>query len=812
MPPQARFLSRVIVIKKKADEKKDWMDKAIILGNFISTAGDLAPFPYLKSAGGILVMLLQPVQQMQKNQDSYEQLTDSIVEILQILVDEVIANVEAAAQSPRFKETTIRVNECLQEIQNDVAKMKRKSTVMQYLSSASIRDRLDEYRSRIDRLRINFILQNTIATRLAVDLMSRSPPTSSADATITDDAVVPGYRSFTYGDLELVKEVDQQPQFDWYRQYLAKSTQADFADSKHVWLYQGEKGLKKWKQDLELLSKIRHPNIIQMFGYSKTPEHAALVFHQGPSLRVDGYLEMFSDDPIELTIQEYQVINGYRTGFEYLRHCMLDFDFDFFTSLLMVDGTSDCEHSDHIIALQTHVVLETGMTLLAFHVTPSLTHRIPNHYGASGSSLCEIPSTWSTNPHQKVINTLRTTNAYIQHPPDIHRPPAIHLIDVMSGFCTLLESQFFKLDSLTQRGTVINDLGLIDAGSGRRHWLLQETAELMTRAEAPVWRGSVSTTIVIQQRCTNLRGYTRFSFPASWLQGGETYADWSFKLPSLNSDFAMKILFSYVNVILSEIESRAERYRRPVITTQLACEFRLEGKRDCKPWMTTRYSWGCQLVSYEYRAVMYGKLTHPSYFLFVSDPTLSKKRRPCGDPDMYWSIDPSGTERLGPTELLRTGLVLPKVKWVSYDLEFSYKVLNRFRLLLRKCGVDPSNAKEISELLDIPFIPLQEHYTHRQRKNNKRRASSLPPPGSGRFFSQDYCYSNTSDEVLYSTAPDGVLSHERKRERDTIPRINQRYSRIAALTPAITTAALCLEMNDKFWGPSFPKERFRCYI
>jgi len=99
----------------------DWVSNAIQVAKITASAGELAPFPYIKGAAGIFVALLEPVQvpllcwlklgsfstpnivqQLKQNQDDFKALTDSISSILNILHEEVKAQPEAAKDSVQF--------------------------------------------------------------------------------------------------------------------------------------------------------------------------------------------------------------------------------------------------------------------------------------------------------------------------------------------------------------------------------------------------------------------------------------------------------------------------------------------------------------------------------------------------------------------------------------------------------------------------------------------------------------------------------------------------------------------------------------
>ncbi|TFK33110.1 hypothetical protein BDQ12DRAFT_728073 [Crucibulum laeve] len=169
---------RVFAIRKKENTSQSssardhWLSNAITFGKALQAAGELAPFPYIKGAAGILVALLEPIQQLYKNRDDYKRLTESIVTILKHLEEDVRKNPAAALASEPFKEQCKEVEIFLHAIANDIKTRFSPSNINRFKevwSSGSLRDLIAQYQQDVDKMCINLILRNTNHMRIHLE-------------------------------------------------------------------------------------------------------------------------------------------------------------------------------------------------------------------------------------------------------------------------------------------------------------------------------------------------------------------------------------------------------------------------------------------------------------------------------------------------------------------------------------------------------------------------------------------------------------------------------------------------------------------
>ncbi|TFK38197.1 hypothetical protein BDQ12DRAFT_124728 [Crucibulum laeve] len=250
--------SKVFAIRKKPPQTKfapagiaaaDWLANAITLVKVIQTASDLAPFPYIKSAAGTLLILLEPIQQLQKNRDDYKGLVQTTLEIIQLLQEEVLANPNVAAVSDRFKQQCKDVDSCLCTIVNDLNKiMSQSSTFLkQYWSSSSTCELIAKYQNEVNQLRSNLILRNTVATRGQIEKALHTLQKGSVIFSESNDAVedvdISEFRHYKLGELELIERHVIETKNIEYEQHYSIKLQ-DTIGEKTAWIYRGKEGLK----------------------------------------------------------------------------------------------------------------------------------------------------------------------------------------------------------------------------------------------------------------------------------------------------------------------------------------------------------------------------------------------------------------------------------------------------------------------------------------------------------------------------------------------------------------------------------------
>ncbi|TFK33120.1 hypothetical protein BDQ12DRAFT_728082 [Crucibulum laeve] len=283
---------RVFAIRKTkiagqpSSARDDWLSNAITFGKALQVAGELAPFPYIKGAAGILVALLEPIQQLYRNRDDYKCLTESIVTILKNLEQDVHQNTASMLASEQFKEQCKEVEAFLHTISDNLQVTFDPSNMNRFKemwSSNSHRDLIAQYRLEVDQLRQNLILRNTTYTRMYIEenyqalaqLTERDNDPSIAVA--EDNLRLSDYQQYLPGDLQLLAgRCSLDPAIE-----TCSVTLPDISERKTAQLYRGKDAYKRWKEDFRLLSQFYHPHIQQIFGVIPSKNHPVLIFHEG---------------------------------------------------------------------------------------------------------------------------------------------------------------------------------------------------------------------------------------------------------------------------------------------------------------------------------------------------------------------------------------------------------------------------------------------------------------------------------------------------------------------------------------------------
>ncbi|KAJ7253969.1 hypothetical protein C8J57DRAFT_621737 [Mycena rebaudengoi] len=140
----------------------DWIANLILTAKTLMAAAECLPFPYVIGALGPVVPILEAVQKMTKNREDFEELCESIIEIVTMLQEKISQHgVNVTSSLQQFCE---ELQHLLREIQQKLGEIHAKQTkglrrrLTEFSKSTSIGDELSRYKNRLERLRINFML------------------------------------------------------------------------------------------------------------------------------------------------------------------------------------------------------------------------------------------------------------------------------------------------------------------------------------------------------------------------------------------------------------------------------------------------------------------------------------------------------------------------------------------------------------------------------------------------------------------------------------------------------------------------------
>ncbi|KAJ7713983.1 hypothetical protein B0H16DRAFT_1619626 [Mycena metata] len=272
-------LETLLVARSKSS---NWLAQTIQAVRMIAAGADFIPLPYITAALGAVVVLLQMVDNIKKNRDDLRDLCASTVEIVLILRNEVWVNGKTTA--PRFYCLSYyrlskwlisqRLVSLLSVVRTGLEKLIEsrrgiRGRLKEFVGATSIADQIQHYKTRVNDLRSNFLLLATLKTHRQVSSIYTNMGPVHRFRT--------HFRHVAFGDINLLYETSTPSKAYKIKVFAARV----WGEASLMTVVKYEDGDENWKQDLELYSRFRHPNIWQLFGVSTAPELLALVYHDG---------------------------------------------------------------------------------------------------------------------------------------------------------------------------------------------------------------------------------------------------------------------------------------------------------------------------------------------------------------------------------------------------------------------------------------------------------------------------------------------------------------------------------------------------
>ncbi|KAJ7111382.1 hypothetical protein C8R44DRAFT_985519, partial [Mycena epipterygia] len=250
---------------------KDWPAHMILAVKAMAAGADFVPFPYIRATFSTVLILLETVEKVKRNQDDLKELCGSIVEIVTVLRSEVVVHGDKGAT--RFMGLCEDLIAFLRHLQDELENLltRRKSIGhrwKQLIKATSMEDQIMRYRNRINELRSNFTLVAAIGANLTASEIHQGVCELRGRGDST-----PQFRNISLGDINLLHSIARSSE----RIGIYTARIHGEGSKMTVVKYEDEKA--KWERDLALYSTMRHPNVWQLFGVSTAPGIHALIFH-----------------------------------------------------------------------------------------------------------------------------------------------------------------------------------------------------------------------------------------------------------------------------------------------------------------------------------------------------------------------------------------------------------------------------------------------------------------------------------------------------------------------------------------------------
>ncbi|KAJ7106903.1 hypothetical protein C8R44DRAFT_885596 [Mycena epipterygia] len=159
-----------------SESKTDWLANSLLTAKIVTAAADSVPLPYVKGVFGTVVVLLETVEKLKKNQDDLKDLCEDVMEII-----DVVQGLSTQQDTPavQFKKKCDEFQGALQIIVAAVNKMQTKPKGLRHhlkeiIKLGSTTDAITGYRSKMQELRLNFMLMNTTDTNLRLRKVQES--------------------------------------------------------------------------------------------------------------------------------------------------------------------------------------------------------------------------------------------------------------------------------------------------------------------------------------------------------------------------------------------------------------------------------------------------------------------------------------------------------------------------------------------------------------------------------------------------------------------------------------------------------------
>ncbi|KAJ7599618.1 hypothetical protein C8J56DRAFT_185 [Mycena floridula] len=311
--------------------KNDWLGQAILAAKVAASAGDCVPIPGVGAVAGLIATILELIQKSGQNKKDFKEMTRSLLETIQVLQEAVHSG---RGDTSMFKEFCLDFEQILgslaQEIQAQ-ANSRGQRGILGIFRANTVRDKVDEYRRRIELLKNNFSLHVSVGTRIAqettLDAISNlddgvqamhsglSERLANIDTTTRDIQRSMDTQSTllgagfaveqSRGSRVYARKIYVLMEADIFLQRILSSSWPAFgygdcrtceivsciseletsSKPKLVRVYRGNSSaaqtmaLQRWSEDRDMFLRAKHPNVLQLYGCCDSEYLSALVFH-----------------------------------------------------------------------------------------------------------------------------------------------------------------------------------------------------------------------------------------------------------------------------------------------------------------------------------------------------------------------------------------------------------------------------------------------------------------------------------------------------------------------------------------------------
>ncbi|KIJ47750.1 hypothetical protein M422DRAFT_248758 [Sphaerobolus stellatus SS14] len=306
----------------------DWISHAMNVAKLTSAAAKLIPVagPFIEGGADVFYTALESLKQMKKNKEDFRDLTQTATTLLEIL-QRAISMTSQVQPSNEFTKMCSDFKNLMEQLLKDYKQFMAESQsrpIRNYLRSNQIGGMISQYQSNINALRDNLILFCTISTHLKVQLLkSRADFYGALQGERMVDDDIPEFKEFIefkLGHIYLQEEIESNQDYhtiSQFREYYASTLANGNTHRTTVRVYEGKAAKEVLKAELQFLARLRHPNIAQVMGFSKSEFLPSIIFYEDlwPVGLIEYYrMESRSWDTLEDIISMNRMVCDVREG------------------------------------------------------------------------------------------------------------------------------------------------------------------------------------------------------------------------------------------------------------------------------------------------------------------------------------------------------------------------------------------------------------------------------------------------------------------------------------------------------------------
>ncbi|KAK0430543.1 hypothetical protein EV421DRAFT_276409 [Armillaria borealis] len=310
------------------------VDGWIQIAKFTATAGEIAPFPYIKGAAGCVAMVLEAIEKAGKNDEDLQGLAEDIGTTMAIIKETV--EVHGITSATHFHDICADFQTYLENLLSELHKTQRnleRKRFHRFLKTRKVADSINGYKQRMNDIKANYVVGLMTDARLEMPEMRDILSTRITDAaeasrlSLTSTVNAQSYRIID--EIHSLREIQREVREHTSRIFANlqnrkgyfKGEVRDLApgdiylietgphDHRHgyctvessntvkiIRTYQPHIGneedvMKQLDHDIDLFVRPRHPNIAQVFGVCRSPNLPAIIFHGSMRVPVGKYLD-----------------------------------------------------------------------------------------------------------------------------------------------------------------------------------------------------------------------------------------------------------------------------------------------------------------------------------------------------------------------------------------------------------------------------------------------------------------------------------------------------------------------------------------